>query len=239
MNAAPSAAWFDVFPGPSIPDVLAYVSSTWAYLQKQHAAAVAFEEDETALTDNLCQALEEPLRRKASRMDCDFQSETWELRRRSDGRTIRVARADIRVILGAPGTPHLVIEFKKLDGTTSSRWRYCFDGISRFVEGKYAQGHSHGVMCGLSKDDPSSEATALAAYMGLKEYLNKLCCLADGNGLFVAQPSASAPASAWCDTKHGRPNVSGAEPIVLLHTLMRCATSASSQTPRKRKPKSR
>lgn len=144
MTTTPSDAWLDTFPGPRIPDVLAYVSNTWDWLRNNHAEAVAFDKGETELTDNLCEALEDGARRRTHRIDCDFQAETWELRRHPDGRVTRAARADIRVILGSPGTPHLVIEFKKLDGTADGHWRYCFDGVNRFVEGKYAIGHAHG-----------------------------------------------------------------------------------------------
>ena len=121
MTVAPSDAWLSVFPAPRIPDVLAYVGATWDSLLRTFADAVAFEHDEPTLTDNLCEALADRDRRLASRMDCDFQAETWELRRAADGTTVRLARADIRVILGAPGTPHLVIEFKKLDGKAKAR----------------------------------------------------------------------------------------------------------------------
>jgi hypothetical protein len=131
MKASPSDAWFDVFPGPRIPQILAYVAETWGWLHQVFAAAVSFDRDETELTDNLCEALEDRDRRRAYGLDCDFQPETWELRRGADGRVTRIARADIRVMLGAPGTPHLVIEFKKLDGSADGRWRYCFDGINR------------------------------------------------------------------------------------------------------------
>lgn len=239
MNASPSAVWFEIFPGPRIPDVLAYVFDTWATLQREFEAAVSFSHDETVLTDNLCEALEDQQRRVARRMDCDFQAETWELRRGADGRTTRVARADIRVILGAPGTPHLVIEFKKLDGSAESRWRYCFDGMSRFVEGKYAQNHAFGVMCGFSPNNLDMEASALAAYIDQAEYRSRLCCLADAAGDVIILPSQADPTGARFDTDHGRPSVASGEPIRLLHALIPCATPATpvraAKRPRRRR----
>jgi hypothetical protein len=240
MTTVPSQAWFNVFPGPRIPDVLSYVFDTWNSLQQSFAAAVAFSHDETALTDNLCEALENPERRLAHRMDCDFQAETWELRRGADGRTTRVARADIRVILGAPGTPHLVIEFKKLDGSANSRWRYCFDGMNRFVEGKYAQGHAFGVMCGFSPNDLDLEAAALAAYIDQAEYRSRLCCIADAAGVVIFRPSQADPALARFDTDHGRPSLDSKQPIRLLHTLIPCAhltpIVGAAKPPRRRRP---
>lgn len=222
MTAAPSNLWLEVFPGPRIPDILAYVADTWHWLHQNFVATVAFNQDETALTDNLCEALEDTDRRRARGIDCDFQPETWELRRTADGKVSRIARADIRVILGAPGTPHLVIEFKKLDGTGDGRWRYCFDGMNRFVEGKYAVGHAHGVMCGFSPNDLAGEAEALAAYIAQKEYARRLCCIPDAAGQVVTAPSQVDPVCIRFDTNHDRSGNGGSKPIVLLHTLLAC-----------------
>jgi len=236
MTTLPSSAWFNVFPGPRIPDVLAYVADTWDFLQHHFTSAVSFAREETELTDNLCEALEDSGRRMANGMDCDFQPETWELRRQPDGRTTRVARADIRVILGAPGTPHLVMEFKKLDGSADNRWRYCFDGMSRFVEGKYAQRHPYGVMCGLSPNKLDAEATALASYIDQRDYRDRLHCVADGAGRIITSPSQSDPASARFDTNHDRPQANCGGTITLLHTLMQCPlppTTAGVKTPRR------
>lgn len=239
MIQTPSAGWFTVFPSPRIPDVLSYISDTWNYLQTTFATAVSFAEDETALTDNLCEALEEPNRRRAANMGCDFQPETWELRRGADGKTTRVARADIRVIFGAPGTPHLVIEFKKLDGSPDSHWRYCFDGMNRFVEGKYAQGHAIGVMCGFTPNSLNTEAAALAAYIDKPAYQNRLCCIVDSTGTVIIRPSQTDPALAWFDTNHDRPYAGPGQSIILLHTLLQCPKPklASATRVRRRKTK--
>lgn len=222
MTAPPSDVWFEVFPGPRIPDVLAYVVGTWDWLQRTFPAAVSFDRGETDLTDNLCEALEDRDRRRANGIDCDFQPETWELRRGASGCTTRIARADIRVLLGVPGTPHLVIEFKKLDGSADGRWRYCFDGINRFVEGKYAIGHPYGVMCGFSPSDLVAEATALAAYIASENFARRLCCISDAAGKVITEPSQADPAWARFDTNHERLGVGTGAPIILLHTLLPC-----------------
>lgn len=73
MTAPPSDVWFEVFPSPRIPDVLAYVVGTWDWLQRTFASAVSFDRGETDLTDNLCEALEDRDRRRANGIDCDFQ----------------------------------------------------------------------------------------------------------------------------------------------------------------------
>lgn len=229
MTTLPSDAWFRVFPSPRIPDVLAYLFETWASLQRTFATAVSFQHDETALTDNLCEALEDQDRRFANNMDCDFQPETWELRRGPDGRTTRVARADIRVMLGAPGTPHLIIEFKKLDGTLNSRWRYCFDGMYRFVEGKYAVGHAFGVMCGFSPNDLDGETAALATYIAQEKYRTRLCCITDASGRVIINPSQVDPTRARFDTEHNRPSVPSGEPIRLLHALLPCVIASTAK----------
>src|SRR4051812_28304209 len=111
----PTDDWLRVFPGIRVPEVVDYVVTTWNWLRDVYSDAVSFEHKEPVLTDNLCEALNDPDRRYQSRMPCDFQPETRELRRNPNGTTSYVARADIRVILGVPGTPHLVLEFKKLD----------------------------------------------------------------------------------------------------------------------------
>lgn len=142
-------------------------------------------------------------------------------------------------MLGAPGTPHLVIEFKKLDGSSDGRWRYCFDGMNRFVEGKYAVGHSHGVMCGFSPNDLAAEAAALAAYIADDAYARRLCCIADAAGRVIISPSQTDPAWAKFDTNHDRPGVGTGVPIVLLHTLLPCPQRKTStpKAKRKRAPK--
>jgi hypothetical protein len=234
MTTLPSEAWFSVFPAPRIPDVLAYVGSTWDWLRSTFAAAVAYQHDEPTLTDNLCEALADRDRRQANGMDCDFQAETWELRRAADGTTSRLARADIRVILGAPGTPHLVIEFKKLDGTASTRWQYCFDGVSRFIEGKYAVGHAFGVMCGFHAGPLANEAVALADYIRQPQYAAKLQCVANPAGDVITMPSKAAPAHALFDTLHQRPLLIPAVPIGLLHMLVFCSNGAILPSPIKR-----
>lgn len=236
MTAAPSDAWQSVFPAPRIPDVLTYVSATWDWLRSSYAAAVAFDHDEPTLTDNLCEALADRDRRLTNRMDCDFQSETWELRRAADGTTSRLARADIRVILGAPGTPHLVIEFKKLDGTANARWRYCFDGVNRFIEGKYAVGHAFGVMCGFHPGPLAEEAAALADYIRKPPNAAKLLCIGDHAGEVITTPSKAAASLAHFDTLHKRPTHIPDDPIALLHFLVPCVSSA---TPVPAKPPAR
>ncbi len=234
MTAAPSDAWFSVFPAPRIPDVLTYVGATWDWLRSTFAAAVAFQHDEPTLTDNLCEALADRDRRLANGMDCDFQSETWELRRAADGTTDRLARADIRVILGVPGTPHLVIEFKKLDGTATARWQYCFDGVNRFIEGKYAVGHAFGVMCGFHPGPLADEAASLADYIRQPQYATKLLCVANAAGDVITMPSAAAPVRVSFDTLHNRPLLTPAAPIELLHMLVSCTNSLTPLPPIKR-----
>lgn len=221
----PSSPWIDVFPGPLIPDVLAYVSKTWQWLQATYPDTIAFHWDEPQLTDSLCEALNDRDRRQQSMIHCDFQAETWELRRnQATGGVTRLARADIRVILGAPGTPHLVLEFKKLDGSASARWRYCFDGMNRFVEGKYAVQHDYGVMYGLSCCDLSSESAAMATYISSQDYPQKLSCLSDSTGSYIAAPSPTDPSGAQFDTRH---EVNATSQIVLLHVLIPCSHVAS------------
>lgn len=227
MTGTPSDAWLSVFPTPRIPDVLTYLGATWDWLRATFADAVAFDHDEPTLTDNLCEALADRDRRLFHRMDCDFQSETWELRRAADGTTSRLARADIRVILGAPGTPHLVIEFKKLDGTVQARWQYCFDGVNRFIDGKYAVGHAVGVMCGFHPGPLATEATSMADYIRDPTRAAKLLCVANAARDVITMPSSVAPIHARFDTLHNRPTIAPADPIALLHILFPCTRSAT------------
>src|SRR5258708_20345723 len=227
MTSQPSAAWFRTFPGPRIPNILGYVVDTWDWLRQTYGSAVTFERPEPELTDNLCQALNSTERRYFVGMDCDFQSETWELRREPDGRTRRVARADIRVTLGAPGPPHLVLEFKKLDGSVDSRRRYCLDGMSRFVDGKYAAGHLYGVMCGFICADLSAEVQAVGDHIAQPQLAKRLNCMADPRGNVITLPSKMDPVRANFDTRHDRPTLYPPHPIVLLHVFMLCPIGGS------------
>jgi hypothetical protein len=183
--------------------------------------------DEPVLTDNLCEALNDPDRRYQSRIPCDFQPETRELRRNPNGTTSYVARADIRVILGVPGTPHLVLEFKKPDGSTEARRHYYFDGLNRFVEGKYAVGHPFGVMCGFVCADIDDETQALVEYISNDERSRALGCIANSSGSIVTMPSRSAATLAKFDTLHSRPDP--AEAIGILHVIIPCPKKATDQ----------
>ena len=231
MKEAFSHLWLDVFPAPRIKDVLSYVSDTWQIIGQDYPSATACINGETALTDSLCHALEDRNRRLENGIDCDFQSETWELRRGPDGKVVRVARADIRVILGRPGTPHLVIEFKKLDGTANARWKYCFDGLNRFVEGKYAVGHPNGVMCGFVKESIASEVAALADYIENIGFGKGLNCIADKSGKVVRTPSEITSNTADFDTVHQRSAASPDLQIRIAHTLLVCRAPALTQAP--------
>ena len=221
MSSVPSAAWFDVFPSPRIPDVMAYVSDTWNTLRAAYPAAVSFTKSEPDLTDNLCEALADQDRRVLWRMDCDFQAETWEIRRAADGTTNRLARADIRVILGAPGTPHFVLEFKKLDGSAGMRWRYCHDGLNRFVDGKYAVGHEHGAMCAFTPT-PATEATAMATYLSEPARAAALGCVTVGGATAVMSPSVTDPVSSSFDSVHQRPLQLQSSMITIVHAFFEC-----------------
>lgn len=225
MTAVPTAAWLRVFPGVRIPEIVTYVNATWHWLRVSYADAVGFDNTEPRLTDNLCEALNDPERRFQSRMDCDFQAETRELRRNQDGTTSYVARADIRVILGSPGTPHLVLEFKKLDGSTDARRLYCFDGLNRFIEGKYAVGHAHGVMCGFACVELGAEAEALAAYISDDDRAQRLVCIRNEAGQVATMPSQVDPSRASFDTTHAR--ALPAPHIVVVHILMPCTRKAA------------
>ncbi len=223
MSVTNSDVWLRLFPAPRISDVLSYVEVTWGWLQETYSDTVGFHHDEPALTDNLCEALNQFDRRRDFRMDCDFQPETRELRRNADGSIEYVARADIRVILGVPGTPHLVLEFKKLNGTTDARYRYCFGGISRFVEGKYAVDNTHGVMCGFCCINLESETDDLATYIADEHRVERLACVAESSGAIVTMPSEAAPTHARFETTHRR-TISPDSPIILLHVLLPCAS---------------
>jgi hypothetical protein len=221
MMMNPSDAWLRVFPTLHIPEVISYVLATWSWLQTTYADAVTFDHNEPKLTDNLCEALNDNERRFNNHMSCDFQAETRELRRNADGTTSYVARADIRVILGAPGTPHLVLEFKKLDGSTDARRLYCFDGLSRFVEGKYALHHAHGIMCGLVCVEIGGESTMLKEYISDSDRSRQLACISNANGDIITEPSVIAPADGNFDTFHSR-SLRPSDPIAILHVLMPC-----------------
>ena len=217
-----STTWLQVFPPQLLAELLDYVVQTWVWLRTTYPNTHVFETEEPDLTESLCTALDEDLRKRASAITSQFEAEVWQRVRLSDGSVKRVSRTDITVTYGAPGTPRLIMEFKKLNGTTDHRWRYCFDGIQRFVDGKYANQHLHGVMCGFVAHGKISELTKLVNYIDEPGRASKLICKPNKNGKAVTRPSDCAPNVADFDTHHDRPTIINASPILLAHVLLEC-----------------
>jgi hypothetical protein len=217
----PSDAWARIFPAPKIPEVLGYVVRTWQWLTDTYPAQITFQHDEPTLTNNLCEALQDQDRRFEECMDCNFIAEVWQLRRQASGKVEEPARVDIQVILGAPGVPHLVLEFKKLNGSGKAHGQYCFDGLNRFLDGKYARKHSHGVMCAFTLGKVTDEAAALSKYLCKHDYPSRLGCRRNTAGGYITEPSEVAPGLALFDTCHDRPTCWG-EPITMLHLMLPC-----------------
>ena len=77
----------------------------------------------------------------------------------------------------------------------------------------------------------AGEARSLADYVRLPKHAAQLVCITNSSGDVVTMPSAVAPANVSFDTHHGRPTQTPAEPIALLHMLLTCTNSASSNPP--------
>jgi hypothetical protein len=95
----------------------------------------------------------------------------------------------------------------------------------RFVEGKYAAHHEHGVMCGLTCAELSSELQAIGEYISDPARAARLKCVVNGQGDIVGLPSRIDP-SAHFDTEHERLEATTASGIVLFHLLISCPKGA-------------
>jgi hypothetical protein len=214
--------WQQAFPPQEIPEILRYVVQTWNWLRITYPHVHTYEKKEPDLTDSLCEALNDDARKFANGIGSAFESETGELMRRSDGSVQRVGRTDIKVIFGTPGTPALTIEFKKLDGREKQRRRYCFQGIQRFIDGRYAANQTYGVMCGFTAHDKDSELPFLINYIERPRNAARLSCVNAYSGAFAHRPSLCAPGIADFDTNHYRQSLIPPSTIVLGHMLLDC-----------------
>ena len=209
---ATDESWFEFIPPEEIPDLLAYVSNTWKHLVERYLFHHSYREREEKLTVSLCSELDNAERRQQNGITGTFKAENW-IVERQNGEIKKIGRTDIIYIYSGKGTPELIIEFKKLDGSNqnSKRKLYCSDGMQRFVDGKYAKNHPIGVMCGVIKTKRAKELKKLKDFIKTTEHLNIEA---------FYQPSLIAPSIADFDTIHRRNYSTNATTISLVHFFL-------------------
>jgi len=180
--------WVPIFPRPEIPRILAYVLRTWLWLRSKHPSDFNFGKDEVTLTRGLFNKLDNYSRKVKSGINGTFESQAQELAEVNGGKVKITGQTDIKFILGVASTPKLIIECKKLDGYYRHRRKYCFDGIIRFVKGRYGRDHSYGVMCGFAAKGKAHEVAALVKYLSEGSRPAKLCCVRELSSIHRKTP---------------------------------------------------
>jgi hypothetical protein len=222
----PSVIWTNAFPQTRLGAVLKYIVESWEDLACNYPEAHAYSMREEKLTDSLTCHLDDPVRRQQRGIPGRFLCEQWNLRRLPNGKVKRESRSDIIYFDAVPGGPQLVVEFKKLAGTSKLHALYCLEGISRFVKGQYSPEQKVGVMCGILKPH-CADPLALIGYLNslaLPVAIELGCNMA---GYGVKSPSILAPAIATCDSIHARgPNCKSID-ITLAHVFVTAAEPTS------------
>ena len=217
-----AVTWANVFPEAKVESVLRYVVESWEDLTSKFPSTHSYEVREERLTDSLALHLDDPARRQRRGIPGRFLSERWNLRRLPSGEIKRESRSDIVYTDGIPGGPQLVMEFKKLSGTTKLHTLYCSEGMARFADGLYSPEQKIGAMCGVLKPS-SSDPTALVSFLGCMPATMVKRLGWDSAGHGIRSPSVLAPSVALCDSVHARgPNCGNAD-ISLAHVFITAA----------------
>lgn len=215
------AGWLAAIPPMSLDRMLDYLVSTWKELQLEFPSEHSFGVPEPKLTLSLCQRLNMMHRKEGAGISGGFCTEAFEPVR-VNGKILKSGRSDIKFILGSLGAPEIILEFKKLDGSSGQRKSYCHDGLSRFVKGKYGAERSQGIMCGLSFVDAKSESSAMQKFLSAKKQIAALSSVIDGSGQPIHIPSELAPSTAQFDTIHARKSKISGGPIRVAHLFVAC-----------------
>ncbi|HUT93736.1 MAG TPA: hypothetical protein VMY37_30005 [Thermoguttaceae bacterium] len=138
--------WADFFPENLVPDVLILVVSSWEELDKpQH------NEHEVSITKRFLPVLRR--NKGLRRLPFAIDRETW----LDDEAATEHARLDLRFQHGHREDVYLAFECKRLNvkyesGFRSEASKYVHEGMSRFMEHKYARGLRQGGMIGYVMD---------------------------------------------------------------------------------------
>lgn len=210
--------WYDCFPVDRVADVLAYVASSWADLSARFPLKHHARETEPNLTKSLSDHLDDSVRRRQAGVGGQFHSERSIGKRNSVGRLKQIGRTDIEYHLPRDGRAVLILEFKKLKGSSSWRQAYRDKGMLKFIRGPYATKETVGMMCGLVSSDLAIEIAAVRA--SIERGHLKLACVANVAGSHTSEPSQLAPGVVAFDTEHIRPPILAEGPIKLGHLFL-------------------
>jgi hypothetical protein len=195
-----------------------YVTNTWDELKLEWPNEHCFSNNELTLSLSLGQALNEAGRKKSAGISGGFGAEAFEPIRVA-GKVKKNGRTDIKFVFGGLGAPEVILECKKLDGSSAKRRAYYTEGVGRFVSGKYGSEYFQGVMLGFSKEEPENEAAQLKAMICTHALAQTYRCIPFPNGEFTLDPSEISPGLAYFDTKHDRAPIA-ASPFSLAHVLL-------------------
>ena len=143
--------------------LLSYVHGSWAAYATSYKNATPplHKRTEPQLTKALAAYLRQQQDAGNQPIPGHFFAELSDYILDEDGLPVCIGRTDIEWRLY--GYPRFVIEFKVLDGTAARRQRYLFDGVLRFVDGRYASSARVSSMFAFMLCDPSNDVTALKA----------------------------------------------------------------------------
>lgn len=212
MTAPPVAqgAWAPAFPIGTASDAVEAVCESWAILSSRARPDFHRKSKEPHLTKVLKTHVEQVTAPRHGLIGMWAAENVINRVDFKTGAILEERRTDI--VYGwndhAKGY-QLVMEFKKLGKTPSSRKHYLGDnGIGRFVSGMYAQGQPVAAMIGLLIDDKVQVVPKLCKEIASPSQISALRLQKNGKGGFVDTPSHLSP-SATFDTSHTRPAPAG------------------------------
>jgi hypothetical protein len=140
----------DLFGDPPISTLLAYVHQSWLCYANLYRNSLPPLQSRTE--PQLTQALAAYLRERQDAGEQPFAGDFFgELSEyvldKTSGLPKCTKRTDVEWRLF--GVPGFIIEFKILDGKLQRREKYLFDGVMRFVDGRYSGSAAAGAMFGL------------------------------------------------------------------------------------------
>ena len=141
-----STQWADFFPEDLLPDVLILVVSSWDEVDKPQR-----NEHEVSITERFLPVLRQ--NKGLRRLPFVIDREIW----LDDEAAAEHARLDLRFMHGYREDVYLAFECKRLNvrydsGFRSEASQYVHQGMSRFLEQKYARGLRHGGMIAYVMD---------------------------------------------------------------------------------------
>lgn len=223
-----SSPWGWFVRRPPAAQILEYVLSKWQEYEVRYSGIGEpfATRSEPVLTEGLGGYLDDELRAGHQPFHGEFFAELRRVDLLPDGKRRIIGRSDIEWRLS--GTPNFIIEFKVIGGGRPAK-KYVSDGMSRFVDGRYAPTAAEGAMWAFFRPAASEGPSDLEAI--IDSQVDPLRCQLE-NGMHRISPSTLAPGVAAFDSLHDRDHP--AVRIRLAHVFVSIAdpppTASSSAT---------